>query len=219
MHAKTIIYMNMARKHVALFDLDGVILDSESGYTDFWNIIGEKFGLGKNFGLVIKGQTLVKILNEHFPNPTDAEYASRAIVEYEKNMPYEFIPGAEQFIDSLKKEGISCAIVTSSNKEKMDNVYLRHPELKEKFDHILTSEDFKKSKPSPECYLRAMEMFSVTPEEAVIFEDSICGLQSAKESGATVVGLSTTNSAETVAEYADYVISDFTGHSFLEFIR
>lgn len=205
--------------YIALFDLDGVILDTESDYTLFWNRIGEEYGKGQDFGIVIKGQTLVKILNEHFPDEGDKETITQAIMDYEKNMRYDFVPGAVQFIDSLKQQGIRTAVVTSSDLSKMANVYLRHPDFKEKFDHILTSEDFTQSKPSPECYTKGMNLFGCDPEHTVVFEDSVSGLRSGKASGAVLVGLATTNPASVVAEYADFVISDFIGHSFMEFIR
>ena len=88
--------------------------------------------------------------------------------EYERHMPYNYILGFETFIDKLKRKGINAAVVTSSNLEKMQNVYNQHPEFKGYFDEILTSEDFDESKPSPDCYLKAAARFGVSPKDCVV---------------------------------------------------
>lgn len=205
-------------EHIALFDLDGVILDTERQYTVLWNRIGQMYGKVADFGIVIKGQTLDWILNEHFSAGQRKDVVS-SLNDYEVNMTYDYVPGAEAFIDSLKDIGIRCAIVTSSNREKMKNVYRHHPDFKEKFDYILTSEDFTQSKPSPECYLTGMRKLGADAAHTVVFEDSVNGLKAARGSGARVVGLTTTNDAETVGRYADVVIEDFTGHEFGDFLK
>ncbi|MGM9735950.1 MAG: HAD family hydrolase [Candidatus Cryptobacteroides sp.] len=206
-------------EYIALFDLDGVILDTETDYTSFWNGVGKEYGKGDGFGISIKGQTLVKILQEHFPNEADKESITESVMEYERHMRYDYIPGALQFIDALRSEGIRTAIVTSSDHSKMANVCMRHPDFNSRFDHILTSEDFTQSKPSPECYIKGMAALGADPSHTVVFEDSVSGLRSGRDSGAVVVGLTTTNPADVVAEYADFVIADFVGHSFREFIK
>lgn len=105
------------------------------------------------------------------------------------------------------------AIVTSSNELKMSNVYTAFPEFKEYFDLVVTANDFKNSKPDPECFLLAMEKLAVKPSECIIFEDSIHGLQAARQTGARVVALATTNPRDVLAGMADCVIDDFTGFS------
>ena len=199
------------RRYIALFDLDGVILDTENYYTQLWSELGEHFFGEKNFGIKIKGQTLVKIMDDYFPSETDRDFIIDKLDDFERNMPYDYIPGAEQFIRSLKSFGIKSAVVTSSNKVKMENVYRKHPDIRNMFDYILTSEDFTESKPSPECYLTGMRLLGGNPETSVVFEDSLSGLQSGKSSGAYVVGLTATNPSETVSQYADLLIRDFPG--------
>ena len=101
------------------------------------------------------------------------------------------------------------AVVTSSNRQKMASVYAKHPEFPELFDAILTSEDFSRSKPFPDCYLSAAEKFGVAPEKCVVFEDSINGLKSGRAAGMKVVGLLTTNPLEAVAPLSDVQVNDF----------
>ena len=197
------------QRSIALFDLDGVILDTEGSYTAFWDDYGSRHFSEKDFGLKIKGQTLVKILGDYFPEENERKSITDAINDFERNMSYPFVPGVENYIKSLKSNGIRTAVVTSSNLLKMENVYRCHPGFREMFDIILTSEDFSESKPSPYCYLKAMRLFGAGPEDCVVFEDSLAGLQSARASGAFVTALTTTNPEEVVRNYADLVIRDF----------
>ena len=196
-------------RSIALFDLDGVILDTEGSYTAFWDDYGSRHFSEKDFGLKIKGQTLVKILGDYFPEENERKAITEAINDFERNMSYPFVPGVENYIKSLKSNGIKTAVVTSSNLPKMENVYRCHPGFREMFDMILTSEDFSESKPSPYCYLKAMRLFGAGPEDCVVFEDSLAGLQAARASGAFVTALTTTNPEEVVRNYADLVIRDF----------
>ena len=197
------------QRSIALFDLDGVILDTEGSYTAFWDDYGSRHFSEKDFGLKIKGQTLVKILADYFPDENERKSITDAINDFERKMSYPFVPGVENYIKSLKSNGIRTAVVTSSNLLKMENVYRCHPGFREMFDIILTSEDFSESKPSPYCYLKAMRLFGAGPEDCVVFEDSLAGLQAARASGAFVTALTTTNPEEVVRNYADLVIRDF----------
>lgn len=92
----------------------------------------------------------------------------------------------------------------------MANVYKAHPELLSLVDKILTSDDFTKSKPDPECFLKGMEVLGGTPEETIVFEDSLHGIAAGRAAGAKVIGLATTNTRETITPLCDMVIDDFT---------
>ena len=208
----TLVILNEMKKLIALFDFDGVIADTESQYTVFWNRMGLDYLGLEDFGHTIKGQTLVQIFGKHF---SGMEKQQNEIVplldEFERNMSYDYIPGAYEFMVSLKAAGVPMAIVTSSNDIKMQQVHKAHPELADLVDEILTSEHFSKSKPDPECFLKGMEVLCGTPEGTVVFEDSFHGLAAGRASGARVVGLATTNKREAIAPLCDIVIDDFTG--------
>ena len=126
-------------------------------------------------------------------------------------MKMEYIAGAFEFLQLLKKEGIPTSLVTSSNAKKMESVYKNHPEFTQLFDHILTAENFTHSKPDPEPYLLGAKVCNTATENCFVFEDSFNGMKSGRSAGATVVGLATTNSADPIKPYADIVIADFTG--------
>ena len=196
---------------IVLFDFDGVIADTESQYTEFWNRMGRaSLGL-EEFGHTIKGQTLVQIFGKYFEGKVrEQEEIVPQLNEFERNMSYDYIPGALRFMQELKDAGIRTAIVTSSNDIKMSNVYKAHPELPGLVGKVLTSEHFSKSKPDPECFLKGMEILGGSPEETVVFEDSFHGIKAGRSSGAKVIGLATTNKREAIAPLCDMVIDDFT---------
>lgn len=196
---------------IALFDFDGVIMDTETQYTRFWDNAGKKFADIDGFGHIIKGQTLIQIMDKYFADRPEAD--RRLIVdminEFERDMVFEFIPGAWEFLAALKQAGIRSAIVTSSNDQKMSQVYKAHPQLHTMVDAVLTSENFSRSKPNPECFLKGMEILGARPEDTFVFEDSIHGINAGRAAGAHVVGLATTNPREVIAPLCDLVIDDF----------
>lgn len=203
--------MNTTETIVALFDFDGVIMDTETQYTVFWNEQGLKYLNEEDFGRRIKGQTLTQIYDKYFSILPEAQQEITAKLNaFEKQMAYEYIPGVEAFIADLHRHGVKTAVVTSSNEEKMQNVYKAHPEFKGMVDRILTGEMFARSKPAPDCFLLGMEIFGATPEDTYVFEDSFHGLQAGMTSGATVIGLATTNSSEAIVGKAHYIMNDFT---------
>ena len=196
-----------------LFDLDGVVFDTEPIYTKFWHNVGVKYcPTITNFAHDIKGQTLVQIYDKYFVGEKDKqEDITKDLNDFERNMPFVYIAGFEDFVKGLKCKGIKTAVVTSSNLEKMQNVYNKHPEFKGYFDEILTSEDFVESKPSPDCYFKAAARLDVPLEECIVFEDSFNGLQSGIASGARVIGLATTNSIAEIEPFTKEVITNYDG--------
>lgn len=196
-----------------LFDLDGVVFDTEPLYTLFWRNLDKRLRPNiDNFEHIIKGQTLVQIYDKYFAGEEKKQEEITAFVnEYEQNMSFNYITGFEDFVKDVRSKGIKTAVVTSSNLEKMQNVYNKHPEFKGYFDEILTSEDFEESKPSPDCYFKAAARFGVSPKECIVFEDSFNGLRSGIASGARVIGLATTNSMAEIEPYTKEVISNYDG--------
>ena len=196
-----------------LFDLDGVVFDTEPFYTLFWRNLDKRLRPNiDNFEHIIKGQTLVQIYDKYFAGEEKKQEEITAFVnEYEQNMSFNYITGFEDFVKDVRSKGIKTAVVTSSNLEKMLNVYNKHPEFKGYFDEILTSEDFKESKPSPDCYFKAAARFGVSPKECIVFEDSFNGLRSGIASGARVIGLATTNPVAEIEPYTKEVISNYDG--------
>lgn len=196
-----------------LFDLDGVVFDTEPQYTVFWGGVMRKFRPDvPGLEYTIKGSTLTRIFEDFLPHVSE-EYDNivKGLNEFEKNMDYPFVEGFEDFVKDCRRNGLKTAVVTSSNKAKMDSVLKKRPELTELMDAILMSEDFEFSKPHPDCYIKGAQRFGAKPEECLVFEDSFNGLKSGRASGAVVVGLSTSNSEEAIREYCDIVIPNYKG--------
>lgn len=196
----------------ALFDLDGVVFDTEPQYTEFWGsqcrlYHPERPGLEQE----IKGSTLTQIYDRWFSGDLESEQPviTRRLDAFEAQMRYEYIAGFEQLIADLHAHGVKTAVVTSSNQPKMESVYRAQPQFKQLFDAILTSEDFEHSKPHPDCYLKAAARFNVEPSECIVFEDSFNGLKSGRAAGMKVVGLATTNPAGSIAPLSDIQITDY----------
>ena len=207
----------MKQLKAALFDLDGVVFDTEPQYTVFW---GSQCRLyhPEHPGLEheIKGSTLDQIYGRWWSGELEKERetVTQRLNEFEAQMDYTYINGLEAFINDLHQHGVKTAVVTSSNQPKMQSVFKARPEFKELFDEILTSEDFAESKPSPDCYLRGAARFGVEPSECVVLEDSFNGLKSGRAAGMFVVGLATTNKKEDISSLSDVQISDYEGFTY-----
>lgn len=190
----------------ALFDLDGVLIDTEPVYTRIWNDIEKHFPTGKeNFAQIIKGSTLPKILNTYF-RPEDHAAIVAMLEEAEETMEYPLFPDTIPFLQRLRTAGIPAAIVTSSNDRKTDRLFAMYPGFRDYFASVVTDSRVRHSKPDPEGYLLGASDLSTDPADCVVFEDSFNGLKAGRAAGCTVVGLSTTNPAGSLTDLADIVV-------------
>ncbi len=202
----------MKKLKVALFDLDGTLIDTEGQYTEIWGAIGRKYRPDlPDFSQVIKGTTLTQILDNYFPDKEIRHDVVAELDEKEAGMRYEFYDGALDFIADLRRHGVKCAIVTSSNKKKMESLKKQVPDFDDLFDRVLTSEDFTASKPNPDCYLLGARVFDAALDECVVFEDAFTGLQAGMSAGIFTIGLATCNSREAIEDKCNYVLDNFNG--------
>ncbi|MBQ7342479.1 MAG: HAD-IA family hydrolase [Alistipes sp.] len=88
-----------------------------------------------------------------------------------------------EFVQAFRAQGGKAWIVSTGHRDNVTNV-MRYLGIESGFDGILTSEAVEHSKPSPDCFLKAMEIEGVTPAETLIFEDSEVGVEAARRSGA-----------------------------------
>ncbi|MCF0218383.1 MAG: HAD family phosphatase [Muribaculaceae bacterium] len=194
-----------------LFDLDGVLLDSEDLYTAFWSSMEDMYPTGiADYALKIKGMALGAILKNYETEEVRNDIRRR-LAEYECSIDYPAFPGAYATLEKLRTSGIKIALYTSSTNEKMLNVWKQHADLKAMFDVIVTSSMITHSKPDPEGYLLAARMLELKPEDCVVVEDSLQGVEAGRRSGAYVVGISTTNPAEALVGLADIVLPSVEG--------
>ena len=207
----------MIHLKAALFDLDGVVFDTESQYTVFWGSMCRRYH-PEHPGLEheIKGQTLDQIYERWWAGnlKKERQVVTRLLDEFESQMHFDYVPGFETLLADLSRNGVRTAVVTSSNRVKMESVYRQRPEFQALFDAILTSEDFAESKPSPDCYQRGAARLGAKPAECIVFEDSFNGLKAGRAAGMCVVGMATTNPASAIAPLSDLQTADYLNLSF-----
>lgn len=193
-----------------LFDLDGVLIDSEPEYTRIWSEINEEFPTGiDNFAYKIKGQTLPEILNSNFPQEQHSGVIAM-LNDKEQKMRYEWLPGALETLEKLKKIGFGCVLVTSSNDLKMKHLNEERPELLSYFSHLVTADKISRSKPDPEGYLLGAKLLNADPRRCVVFEDSLQGVKAGRAAGCLVVGLTTTLPADIIRPYCHFIVSNLS---------
>ena len=207
------------RFKVALFDVDGTLVDSEGQYSVFWGAMGKRYHPEmEHFCDVIKGTTLTQILDRYFPVEKHEEIEEE-LDAYEAQMKFEFVDDAEAFVRDIHDRGVKCAVVTSSNEKKMSSLRRCIPYFDELFDRVLTAELFTASKPNPDCYLLGAQVFGATVEECVVFEDALTGLEAGMRAGMFTIGFPTTNPREVIESRCSKVVDSFRDLSYEEIVR
>ena len=190
-----------------LFDLDGVLLDSEGKYSIFWAQMDQEYPTGvPDFASFIKGFHLKRILS-YFSSDAVRQEVVEKLLEFERDMKYEFFPGALELVTQLREVSIPMVIVTSSDIKKMQSLYAQHPHFPSLFDHIITGDMVTTAKPDPGCYLLGAQMIGVDIKDCVVLEDSRNGLLAGRASGARVIGICTTLSSAEVSPLSDMTVS------------
>lgn len=201
----------MHKKIGVLFDLDGVLLDTEGFYSQLWAHVDECFPTHvQDFAHVIKGSNLEKILNTYFA-PEKHDEIVAMLHKFQKDMRYDFFKEVPRFLNDLKEAGIPMCVVTSSDDAKMQAVYAQHPHFTDYFDAIVVGNMVSRCKPDPECFLMGAERIGCDIADCYVFEDSFSGLEAGKAAGAHVIALATTNNRESLEGKASKIIDDFVG--------
>lgn len=195
-----------------LFDLDGVLLDTEPLYSQFWQHIGQIYlPQKKDFATSIKGQSLRQIFGEHFAQSLDIQNEIQEELErFESKMDYPFFPEVHSLLQQLRARSLPAAIVTSSNRAKMERVYAQHPDFAVRFEAVFTSEDYARSKPAPDGYLHAAQRLGASPQSCVVIEDSLNGLRAGREAGCFTIGVATSLPTTQLSELAHHVVEDLS---------
>lgn len=200
----------MKRRKGFLFDLDGVLIDSEREYTRIWEEIDHQWPTGvENFAYIIKGTTLPHILDTYFPKALHQEI-NTALLKMQSEMAFYYTSGARDFLTELRSRGIPSAIVTSSDSTKINLLHTQLPELFELVDSIIDANSITHSKPHPEGYLLAASRLGLEGADCVVFEDAAEGAKAGKSAGAFVVGISTTLGREAMMPESDIVVDSLS---------
>ncbi|GAB3724513.1 HAD family hydrolase [Spirosoma lituiforme] len=202
-----------------IFDMDGVIVDTNPHHRTAWREYYQRYGKtlsDADFVEYVSGKHNNDILRHLFAGKTLTADESRQLAHEKEALFRELyskditpVVGLIPFLQSLKKAGILTAVATSAPVENLDFV-MDALSLRPYFDVLLNESLVTHPKPDPEIYQKAMDMLGVDPAESVIFEDSMTGIQAGKASGASVVGLATTQSLDELYPFVDDAILDFS---------
>ncbi len=198
-----------------LFDFDGVIADTEISNFDYYRKAFHCFGIeltdediSRLIGTVVPQYE--KVLLSRAQQPVTHEQLAQKRAEigntYENG---ELIPspGVKELIVELRRRGVRTAIV-SSTYTKLIVTALNRMGMTDLFDVILCGDMYEKAKPDPQGYLLAMQYLNARPEECVVIEDSVNGIQSGKRSGAYVMGYTGSAVKQDVSQ-ADRAVASF----------
>ena len=178
-----------------IFDLDGLLLDSEIVAFKVYQELGKRF----NFELSLPdfmenfcGQQLrrnVAYCNERFQLPWSFEEAVEEVLRIEKRLLDEGVdvmPGARELLDFLKKNNYKTAVASSSARERSMKLLENHG-LVEYFDDFVFGPEVERGKPNPDIFLKAAEKVRVAPENCLVLEDSQAGIQAAYSANMRVI--------------------------------
>lgn len=174
-----------------LFDMDGVVLDTEKLYARFWAEAAHALGYPMTYEQALGMRSLNNEagqakLESYFGPGVSREKMRDKRVElmdaYVAQHGVEAKPGIHELLDYLKGQGIKAAIATSSPKDRARK-YLDSLGLSDKFDCICSGHDVAHGKPEPDIYLHAAACLGLQPENCLAIEDSPAGIQSAYRAG------------------------------------
>ena len=180
----------MEKRRAVIFDMDGVIFDSERAVLQCWREVGEHFGLEGVEGVFLQcvgtnKRRTREILFEAWPaldfDAFDAAARSLFLSRYDRGrLPLK--PGARELLAALRAAGLPLALASSTRSETVRRE-LDEAGLLAYFDAVIGGDAVTKSKPDPEIFLTACERLGVRPEDAFVIEDSFNGVRAAHAGG------------------------------------
>ena len=208
---------NSKNSFAVIFDMDGVIVDSNPTHTIALRKFCEMHGhhlTDEELKSKVYGRANKDWLPDIFGDQmTPAAYKNLAD-EKERLFRKLFEPiiqplkGLIHFLDILKENNITMAVASSAPHENVEFA-LEKTGTKKYFNIALDESSFNKGKPDPEIYLKTASLLNFSPENCTVFEDSIAGVEAAKKAGCKVVAVTTTHSREELIG-TDLVIEDFS---------
>jgi beta-phosphoglucomutase len=182
----------------AIFDLDGVLVDTAEFHFQAWKIIAEELGVPfdrcKNERLRgIPRMASLAIIVEDMPvKPTNLErLAERKNARYVEMIgqvrPTDLLPGVPHLLSTLRKNHVPIALGSSS---KNAREVLRNLEIENVFDAVVDGYGFDRAKPAPDVFINAADALEAAPHECVVVEDAPAGIVAANAAGMYAVGIS-----------------------------
>lgn len=209
----------------ALFDLDGVIVDTAIYHFQAWRRLANELGFDftEHQNEQLKGisrmESLDLILSWGQKSLSDSEkldWATRKndwYLELIQHMtPKEILPGVKDFLEELKENKINIALGSASKNSKM---ILNKIELFHFFDAIIDGNNITKGKPDPQVFLMGAEATGSLPSECIVFEDAQAGIEAAKSGGMFAIGIGDKN----ILNKADMVYKSFEDFNLLTLLK
>lgn len=178
-------------KKAVIFDMDGVIFDTEKVYLDIWTEVFEKYGykMTKELYVNVMGTGRKNVIKTFLENFGDDLPIEKMYEEKDNQLFYRIenqgIPlkeGVKELFSMLKEKDYKIALATSAKKERVEK-QIKDKWLKESFDAIVCGDDVEKGKPSPDIFLKAAKEIDVEPENCFVVEDSPAGIKAAFSGG------------------------------------
>jgi beta-phosphoglucomutase family hydrolase len=204
----------------AIFDWDGVVIDSSTQHEESWERLANEGGLAlppdhfkKGFGM--KNQFIIPNLLKWTDDPSEVNRYSLRKEELYREIVIErgisALPGVSEWLQALKDRDVPCAVGSSTHRLNIETI-LDVLGFRSFFSAIVTAEDVSHGKPDPEVFLKAAQKIGVSPERCVVFEDAFVGIEAAHRGGMKVVGVATTNPIETLhlADLAVHRLDELT---------
>jgi HAD superfamily hydrolase (TIGR01509 family) len=197
----------------AIFDWDGVLIDSSAYHEASWERLAKERGLPlpeghfkRGFGM--KNEVVIpKVLQWGDQPELVQELSLRKEALYREiilERGISTLPGAREWLEQLHENGIPCVIGSSTHRLNIE-VSLQVLGLKDFFASIVSAEDVSHGKPDPEVFLVAASKIDRPPSQCVVFEDAIVGIEAAHRGGMKVVAVASTNPFEALKN-ADVVV-------------
>jgi HAD superfamily hydrolase (TIGR01509 family) len=205
---------------VAIFDHDGVLVDSLEFHKQAWLELGNKTGLRftsefiqETFGMT-NPSIFRRLLGDAISVDEIARYSDLKEVCYREvaRGRIRLMAGVREVLDALSARGVKLAIGSSGPRANLE-LTVTECGLDGRFAAITSIEDITRGKPDPQVFLVAAAKAGVDPARSVVFEDAPVGIQAAKAAGMYAVGLTTTHPAQALAEAgADQVVDNLAGY-------
>jgi beta-phosphoglucomutase len=196
-----------------IFDLDGVIVDTAKYHYLAWKKLTTLLNIDfseednerlKGVSRMASLDIILEIGNRLVDDKTKEEYASlknKWYLDYiNRMMPDEILPGSLEFISELKYSGIKVALGSASRNTPL---ILERLGIGRLFDGVADGNNVSKAKPDPEVFITAAKMVGVPPEECIVFEDAVAGVEAALNAGMRCVGIG----SEKTLKDAHFVVS------------
>jgi beta-phosphoglucomutase len=203
-----------------IFDLDGVIVDSHPAHTQAWKTFFQSLGLNvgeQELLFVLEGQKREDILR-HFLGNLTAEQVKQYGAKKEalfRNSVVELktIPGLPDFLDRLETSGILMGLASSASRHRAEYI-LDQLDFRRRFRVTVTGDDVERGKPDPAIFQVAASRLGVEPDNVLVCEDAVSGVEAAKVAGMKCLAIAANGRGPLLKEAgADRIIPDFTATS------